>query len=93
MGRLYWFSLGACITVVGCAASASFPYRYYVLQADKYEGKLLADKPANDLSLAVCAPEAGKQAKCLVMLKDAYLQLRADYLSLQTQLSDCQRGK
>lgn len=91
MGRLKWFFLGAIF--FGCAASAKFNYRYYVLQADRYEGKLLGDKPQNDLDLAVCRPENGKQAKCLVMLKDAYLQLKADYLNLSQQLADCQKGR
>ena len=92
MGRLYWLSLGVLLAVCGCAA-ASFPYRYYVLAPVNFEGKLIGAKPADDLDLTVCKPEPGKQAKCLVMLKDAYMQLKADYQNLQQQLSDCQRGR
>ena len=84
--------IGAALATA-CGAVASYPYRYYVLQASSYQGKLLGAKPENDLSLTVCAPEAGKQGKCLVMLKDQYLQLKADYLDLQTKLKDCQRGR
>lgn len=92
MGRLAWICMGALLATA-CGAAASYPYRYYVLQANSYQGKLLADKPENDLALAVCAPEAGKQGKCMVMLKDAYLQLKSDYLDLQNRLAACQRGQ
>lgn len=92
MGRIACVFLGA-ILVTACGAAASYPYRYYVLQANSYQGKLLGNKPENDLALSVCAPEPGKQGKCMVMLKDAYLQLKADYLDLQAKLAACQRGR
>lgn len=92
MGRLIWVMVGALL-VTACGAAASFPYRYYVLKADRFEGTLVGDKPQNDLPLSVCAPETGKQGKCLVMLKDAYLKLKSDYLDLQTKLKDCQKGR
>lgn len=93
MGRLHFFALGAGLAIVGCAASATFPYRYYTLHPDSYSGKLEGAKPQDDLNLQVCAPEQGKQNKCIVMLKDPYLQLKADYLNLATQLEACQRGQ
>lgn len=92
MARLTWMLTGAML-VTACGAAASYPYRYYVLKADHYDGTLLGAKPEQDLPLAVCKPEAGKQGKCLVMLKDAYLQLKADYLDLQTKLAACQRER
>lgn len=92
MGRLTCILLGAMLATA-CGAAASFPFRYYVLKADRWEGTLMGAKPQDDLPLTVCAPETGKQGKCLVMLKDAYLKLKADYLDLQTKLKDCQKGR
>lgn len=90
MGRVAWVLLGAMLATA-CGAAASYPYRYYVLRADSYKGTLVGNKAENDLPLAVCAPESGKEGKCLVMLKDAYLQLKADYLDLQNKLAACQK--
>ncbi len=92
MGRLACVLFGALL-VTACGAAASYPYRYYVLKADSYKGVLLGNKAENDLALSVCAPEPGKEGKCMVMLKDAYLQLKADYLDLQNKLAACQRGQ
>lgn len=92
MKRFLWAISGALL-VTACGAGASFNYRYYILKPSSYDGRLVGDKPEHDLNLAVCAPESGKQAKCLVMLKDAFLQLKSDYLQLQQQLKECQRGK
>lgn len=92
MGRMSWIMLGALLAT-SCGAAASFPYRYYILRAESWEGKLEGAKPEQDLPLAVCKPEPGKQGKCITMLKDPYLQLKADYLDLQTKLKDCQKGR
>lgn len=92
MGRLSFFALGVMIAVAGCGAAAQFNYRYYAVKADNYSGKLLGPTEKEDLPFTVCKPSEGKAAPCIAMLKDAYLQLKSDYLNLQTQLADCQRG-
>jgi len=91
MGRITWFIFGAVL--FGCGASASFNYRYYILSANSYDGTLMAPRDKDDLPLSVCKPTPGKKGPCAVMLKDAYLKLKEDYLNLQTQLRDCQRGR
>jgi hypothetical protein len=81
------------VALVGCAAAAKFNYRYYAIEAADYRGKLKGPRPEDDISFEACKPVEGKAAPCIAMLKDAYLQLKADYLQLSQQLSDCQRGK
>jgi len=86
VGKLILFP--AVFLLLSCAsASARFPYRYYAIQATSYDGRLLGDKAENDISFTVCEPRDGRLAPCLVMLKDEYLQLKADYEALVEKVS------
>lgn len=93
----------ALFAVPSCASEPLFPYRHYGLQAESYEGVLLADKAENDLPLARCTPiingesdpgaEPMVEYQCVVILKDEFFKLRADHLKLQSELQACQDGK
>jgi len=76
-----------------CGASASFNYRVYVLEADKYEGKLKARDPKNDLELSECAPSSNVKDKCYVFKREEIMRLRTDYESMQDQLKCWQSGR
>lgn len=92
MGRVSWFLAGILLASCG-GAVASFPYKYYVIKAEKFEGRLEGDRPENDLPFTECKPRPGREGPCIAMLKDAYFQLKSEYLSLQSDLAACQRGQ
>lgn len=91
MKNLAWACVGALI-MTACGAVAQFNYRYYSVDAVKYDGYLRGPTADKDLPFETCKPTPGKAAPCLAMLKDQYLALKADYLNIQTQLANCQRG-
>lgn len=93
MGRITFFALGVMLAVTACGVAAQFNYRYYSVGADHYEGVLRGPTEKDDLPFSTCKPSQGKAAPCIAMLKDPYLQLKADYLDLQNKLSACQRGQ
>lgn len=76
-----------------CGASASFNYRVYTLEADRYEGKLRARDPKNDLDLSECAPKAKEQDPCYVFKRSEIMRLRSDYESMQEDLKCWQSGR
>lgn len=90
MGRLIFLFI---FILVSCAASASFPFRYYRPELEKYEGILRGDKPENDLAFKECEPSSGKATPCLVMLKDEFFRLKAEYEANQQELICWQSGK
>lgn len=90
--KSFWIGVVAGLFLAGCVA-AKFPYRYYLLEAESFEGKLLSNKPENDLALSVCAPDENKTGKCTVMLTSEYLQLKAEYKDLVTRLDACEHGR
>lgn len=92
MRNIVLIFIGAALATA-CGAMAQFNYRYYAVDAVKYEGFLRGPTADKDLPFTVCQPIPGKAAPCLAMMKDQYLALKADYLDLQTKLAACQRGK
>jgi hypothetical protein len=86
----YGIGVGFCLCIAGCAA-VTFPYKYYGLSASDYNGTLLGPTQSDDVNLQVCAPTSTNAAPCTVMLTDAYLQLKEDYLDKVNQLNDCQK--
>lgn len=94
MGRVKHFLLGGIFfsIIYACGTvKASFPYRYYNLKPDRYEGKLEGAKPQDDLPLETCAPSPGKQNKCTVFLTEAFEKLKADYQKLQIENQDLRK--
>lgn len=81
------------MTLLGCGTAATWNYRVYGLNADSYEGTLLAaDKTGkDDLPLSVCKPDAKIKGKCIVVLKDEYFKFKNDYLATKQALIDLQR--
>ncbi len=87
------FVLGfaSCLLLVGCTG-ASFPYRYYALDADSYAGSLRGPEPKDDVALSQCAPTEANKAPCIVMQTDKFLSAKKDYLDMQNRLIECERG-
>lgn len=81
----------ACLTLI-CGCAATYPYKYYGLAAASYQGRLLGDKPENDLDLLICTPTPQDAAPCIVMRSPDYLRLKADYKTLIEALNRCQSG-
>lgn len=80
------------LSPLGCA-SVVFPYHFYNAEPDSYDGKILGPTAADDLPFSVCAPDAASNGNCIVMISDAFFQMKEDYLSTKQQLIDCQKGK
>jgi hypothetical protein len=94
MGLDKRFILGAFSGVFLCACAATtFPYKYYALKADSYEGSLLGPKPEDDLPLSVCAPTAQDKAPCITVRRAEFLRIKSEYLDLIEQLQACQRDQ
>jgi len=93
MGRvkkITCFVLG--IGLASCGGSAAqFPFRYYNLQANKYDGSLVGDKPENDLPLRKCEPNAQDRAPCQVLLSSELKRLKISYLNLQVENQNLQK--
>lgn len=81
MGRVKWLCIGILVSACG-GASAQFPFRYYNLKANSYEGKLEGATDKDDLPFSTCAPSAGKQNKCTVLLSDSFTSLKVNYQKL-----------
>lgn len=77
---------GACL--VSCAG-ASFPYRYYALDAQSYDGFLRGDKPENDLKLSECTPTVQDKAPCVVFKTNDAIKLKLEYKDMQNRLKKC----
>jgi hypothetical protein len=82
--------VGVCL--FGCAG-AGFPYRYYGLDAQSYDGFLRGDKPDNDLKLDECAPTSADKAPCMVMKTDALLRLKQSYQDMELKLRKCEQPR
>ena len=85
---IFAFILG--VTVSACVA-AQFPFHYYALDSDSYEGKLRGPTEADDLLLKMCKPTDIDKAPCMVMFTSAFLRMKENYLKCQIDLDVLQR--
>lgn len=72
------------------SCSTAFPYKWYGLQANSYEGKLLGEKPKDDLPFKTCEPDDFVKGKCVVMKVSDFKELRLEYVELKTRLQACE---
>lgn len=84
-----WIFIGS---VLGGCATESFPYKYYALRADSYEGTLKGPDESEDLPLKMCSPTEQDQAPCLLLFTPVFLRLKENYLKCQIDLESIQRG-
>lgn len=87
---------GYMILILGmltACASLSFNFKSYGLQAQNYDGKLLAAKPENDLSLKMCEPNDQYHGKCVVMMADEYYRMKTEHTDLEERLKDCEASQ
>jgi hypothetical protein len=78
-------------TLSACVADKLFPYFYYSLDANSYEGQMRGPKPADDIPLQSCYPTDGNKAPCVVMFTSAFLRLKEDHIKCQLDLDAAQR--
>lgn len=84
------FTLGLILSA--CIAS-KFPFRYYTLDADSYEGALLGPTEDQDKALRLCAPSETNKAPCLVLFTSEFLRLKESYIKCQIDLDRAQRDQ
>lgn len=89
VSKTFFTGVLAGIFLTGCLAT-TFPYKFYSLDADSYEGKLLGPEPKFDLPLSICKPTDTDKLKCLVVKQEEYLRMKQDYLQLLLDLQACQ---
>lgn len=84
---------GYMVLVLGVLTACStlaFNYKYYGLSAHNYDGRLLAVKPEDDLSLKMCEPNDQYHGKCVVIMADEFFRMKQEYLDLENKLKDCE---
>lgn len=79
------------VTISACMANKLFPFRYYSLDAESYEGKLLGPSVDQDLLLSMCRPTDIDSAPCMVMFTSAFLRMKEAYMTCQVDLQAAQR--
>ena len=83
------FILGA--SLIGCAASPIFPYKFYHLSGNNFTGTLLGPQPSDDVPFSTCKPVGNKQ-QCVVVFYSELSALIKDYKQTKSDLIACQRG-
>lgn len=90
MGRVsIGFLVGILITA---CVSSTFPFKYYALDANSYDGKLVGPISSQDLLLKMCSPSDADKAPCMVLFTSEFLRLKESYMKCQVDLSAAQRG-
>ena len=75
-----------------CLASNLFPFKYYALDANSYDGKLIGPTSDQDLLLKLCSPTDNNKAPCMVLFTSEFLRLKEAYMKCQIDLDAAQRG-
>lgn len=78
--------------LLGCAG-AVFPYKYYALDAQSYEGFLRGPDPKDDVKLSDCTPTAADKAPCIVMKSADFIRAKTDYKDMQNRLQKCEQPR
>jgi hypothetical protein len=86
------FGLVTGVLVAGCAAG-TFGYKYYGLEADRYDGRLLGPSEAEDRPFADCTPTASNKGPCIVVLTPEFLRIKQEVLELRERLKSCEEGR
>jgi hypothetical protein len=94
LNRSFLAGLALGILLMGCAG-ASFPTKYYVLDAVDYnkDGRLLGPSEIEDLSFDRCQPSVSNLHPCVVVFTSDFLALKQDYLDTKNKLISCEHGK
>jgi hypothetical protein len=83
--------LSIAIGLAGCATT--FPYRYYGMEMPEaaYEtGKLLGEKPKDDIPFSVCRPTDEDKGPCVVFLRAELEKLQRERVELIERLKACE---
>ena len=81
-GILAGFIFSSCV-------AAGFGYKFYKPQLASYKGILLGATSKDDLDATVCATEGA----CVVMLRDEFFKMKADFIELENELIACQKAR
>ena len=84
-----YFALILLLFLVSCA---SFSYRFYFLRAASYDGKVIADKPENDIPFSRCQPSEKDQNPCVVMFREEFYRMKGDFQDMRLRLDACERN-
>jgi hypothetical protein len=82
-----------CINVflIACAAAPVFPYKYFHLSGNNFEGMLLGAQPKDDIPFSECRPVNNKQ-QCVVVQYPVLGALIKDYKQCKSDLIGCQKS-
>jgi hypothetical protein len=84
------FILGS--SLIACAASPVWPYRFYHLSGNNFAGTLLGPTDKDDIPFERCRPVNGKQ-QCVVVQYPELTALISDYKKTKSDLIACQKGR
>lgn len=90
MGKVV-FGIVLGMTISACVAS-SFPYKFYALDANSYEGSLKGPTDQDDILMSMCRPTEQDKAPCLVMFTSAFMRLKESYQKCQIDLKASQEN-
>lgn len=79
------------LTLLACAASPIFPYKFFHLSGNNFAGVLLGQKEGDDIPFERCRPVGGKQ-QCVVVFYTELNALVKDYKQTKSDLIQCQKG-
>lgn len=88
--RIYLLAALWVVTLVACA---NFPYKWYILESESFEGKLIGAKPKDDLPLDACKSESNGTRRCIVVFKDEFERMQAERIDLIERLKSCEGHK
>jgi len=89
MSKHFILGLALGSFLIGCV-SATFTYSWYYPEFVSYEGKLLGQKPSDDLDAKICQKDVSGNHGCVVMLKPEFKALTLDYMDCQDHLRQCE---
>jgi hypothetical protein len=75
-------------TLGSCAAA--FPYKFYGIVPST--STLLGPDPKQDLPLSLCEPDDEAKGKCVVLFREEFERLMADYVSTKERLKQCEQN-
>lgn len=78
-------------SLIACAASPVFNYKFFHISGNNFSGTLLGPTPKDDMPFSSCAPVNGKQ-QCVVVFYPELKALITDYEQTKSDLISCQRG-
>jgi hypothetical protein len=89
--KQFFLGFALCLTLLACASTPIFPYKFFHLSGNTFVGNLLGEDPKDDIPFSRCAPVNGKQ-QCVVVFYTELNALITDFKQTKSDLISCQSG-